>query len=305
VETAGVERSYMEYRESLIEAPDGRLLEVSTLGEPDGKTVFYHHGTPGSAVHVRSLARLTRRGLFLVSVSRPGYGYSSRREDRTVAAQLDDVRTVLDHLGRESYVSVGWSGGGPHSLACAALDAPRCIAAWSLAGIVPIDADFDWTAGMGPENIEEFKLARGGDKAYETHMARAGDRFAEATPENIIKIFAGLLSQVDKDALGDDAARSVLALACRQAFANGWRGFFDDDRAFFRSWGFDPSQIEIPVTLWYGDQDLMVPPSHGAWLARHVPEVVVNHVREDGHLSVVINHLDELASEISGAFISS
>lgn len=294
----------MDYQESLIEAVDGRVLEVSTLGDPQGRTVFFHHGTPGSAVLVQALSPLADRGLFLVSVSRPGYGASTRREGRSVADQVDDVRAVLDHLGRAAYVSVGWSGGGPHALACAALDAPRCIAAFSLAGVVPIDADFDWTAGMGPENIEEFELALRGGEAYESHMSRAGDEFCVATPENVVEIFGGLLSPVDKDALEDFAARSVLAASCRQAFAHGWRGFFDDDRAFFRPWGFDPSAIEVPASVWYGDQDLMVPPTHGAWLGAHVTTARVHHVPEDGHVSLITRHLDELAAEINSMFIS-
>jgi pimeloyl-ACP methyl ester carboxylesterase len=296
----------VEYQESLISSPDGRDLEIATLGDPKGETVFFHHGTPGSTPLVKSLSSLAERhGLFLVTASRPGYGSSSRREGRTVAAQVDDVRTVLDHLGRGTYVSVGWSGGGPHSLACAALDAPRCLAAWSLAGVVPIDADFDWTAGMGPENIEEFRLALEGGEAYEAHMAEAGAQFADATAENVIELFGGLLSEVDKTALADDEARATLAVACRQAFAKGWRGFYDDDRAFFTGWGFDPSDITVPVSIWYGDQDLMVPPTHGEWLALHVANATVHHAARDGHISVISNHLDELANEISRAFVSS
>ncbi len=295
----------MTYQEALIATPDGRDLEVATLGSPEGRTVFFHHGTPGSTALVKSLAAMTERGdLYLVTTSRPGYGGSTRRAGRSVAAQVDDVRTALDHLGRDTYVSVGWSGGGPHALACAALDAPRCLAAWSLAGVVPIDADVDWTAGMGPENLEEFSLALEGGVAYEAHMAEAGAHFADATPENIVELFGGLLSDVDKTALADDDARATLAESCRRAFATSWRGFYDDDRAFFAAWGFDPGTITVPVSVWYGDQDLMVPPTHGAWLGRHLPRATVHHVPGDGHISVIANHLGELADEIARAFDS-
>lgn len=295
----------MNYRELLIESPDGRTIEASTLGDPQGHTVFFHHGTPGSVLTVQSLAPLAEQGLFLVSASRPGYGQSSRRAGRSVADQVDDVRTVLDHLGCDTYASVGWSGGGPHALACAALDAPRCVAAWSLAGVVPMDVDFDWTQGMGPENIEEFTLGLEGGPAYEEHVAAAGEAFAHATPENIIEIFGGLLSPVDRDALAGDEARSMLAAAERRAFVNGWRGFYDDDRAFFAPWGFDPTAIHAPVSLWFGDEDLMVPPSHGHWFAHHLPNAAVHHVPDDGHISIVSGHLDEISSEISSVFVSS
>ena len=189
----------MNYNEVLIDLPDGRTLEVGTLGEPTGQTVLFHHGTPGSVNLVRMLAPLAEDGrLFIVTTSRAGYGKSSRLEGRNVASVVRDARAALDSLGRSDYVVVGWSGGGPHALACAALDAPRCLAAWSLAGVVPTNMDFDWTDGMGPENVEEFALAKAGGPEYEARMAKDGEAFATATKENIIELFGGLLSEPDK-----------------------------------------------------------------------------------------------------------
>ena len=134
----------MNYNEVLIDLPDGRTLEVGTLGEPTGQTVLFHHGTPGSVNLVRMLTPLAEDGrLFIVTTSRAGYGKSSRLEGRNVASVVRDARAALDSLGRSDYVVVGWSGGGPHALACAALDAPRCLAAWSLAGVVPTNMDSD------------------------------------------------------------------------------------------------------------------------------------------------------------------
>jgi pimeloyl-ACP methyl ester carboxylesterase len=289
----------MEYAERLIDGPDGRVIEVATLGSASGTTVFVHHGTPGSSALVRWLAPLATSGaLHLVTMSRAGYGRSSRREGRNVAAVVDDVRTVLDALGLGSYVAVGWSGGGPHALACAALDAPRCSGAWSLAGVVPIDADIDWTEGMGPENLEEMALAQEGGPRYEAHIAEVGAQFATATADNIIEIFGGLLSDVDKAALADDGARGIFADAMRHGFADGWRGFFDDDRAFMTDWGFDPTSIDAPVSVWYGDADLMVPPTHGAWLAAALPTATSHHFPGDGHLSIITNRSDELLADL-------
>lgn len=293
----------MGYHESQVINSDGRALEVATLGDPSGHTVFFHHGTPGSAAMLNMFSQVVdSSGLFFVTMSRPGYGLSTRQEGRRVASVVEDVGSVLDALGRTEYVAVGWSGGGPHALACGAIDTPRCRAVWSLAGVVPIDVDFDWTAGMGPENLEEFALSKEGGPLYEAHMAEAGDEFSGATSENIIALFGGLLSVVDKEALANDVARSALAAACRHGFANGYYGFFDDDRVFFAPWGFDVDDIDVPVAVWYGDQDLMVPPTHGEWLARHVRAAQVRHHRDEGHVSIVTNHLEELIGSFRDAF---
>ena len=291
----------MSYHEQLVTTLDGRQLEVATLGDPSGLTVVFHHGTPGSVKLVNYFEKIAdQSSLFFVTFSRAGYGLSSRLEGRTISSVVADVTTVLDVLGREDYVAVGWSGGGPHALACAALDAPRCLAAWSLAGVVPLDAGIDWTEGMGPENLEEFSLALEGGSEYEAHVMRDGERFAASTPENIVELFGGLLSEVDKVALVEHQARVVLA--CAHAFVQGYFGFFDDDRAFFQSWGFDPTQIAVPVFVWFGDHDLMVPSSHGQWLVEHLATAIKVHKPDEGHVSLLTNHEDELEGSLLRAF---
>src|SRR5580692_5580109 len=236
------DRNTMNYNELLLDLPDGRTLQVATLGEPSGKTVLFHHGTPGSANLVKMLAPLAEDGsLFVVTTSRAGYGKSTRLEGRDVASVVRDARTALDSLGRGDYVVVGWSGGGPHALACAALDAPRCLAAWSLAGVVPTNLDFDWTEGMGPENVEEFALAHDGGPEYEASMAAYGEAFGSATKDNVVELFGGLLSEPDKAVFEPEAAREDFAASLRQGFEFGWRGVYDDDEAMMHEWGFDPT----------------------------------------------------------------
>jgi pimeloyl-ACP methyl ester carboxylesterase len=293
----------MNYNEVLIDLPDGRTLEVATLGEPSGHTVLFHHGTPGSANLVKMLAPLADDGsLFVVTTSRAGYGKSSRLEGRDVAAVIGDSRAALDSLGRSDYVAVGWSGGGPHALACAALDAPRCLAAWSLAGVVPTNLDFDWTEGMGQENVDEFALAKEGGAKYEAAMTAHGEAFGAATKDNVVELFSGLLSEPDETVFEPEARRVAFAASLRQGFEFGSAGFFDDDQAIIKEWGFDPTTITRPVAVWFGDQDLMVPRTHGEWLAKSLPTAKRHFFPGDGHVSLVVNHLDDLTAAIKAIY---
>jgi pimeloyl-ACP methyl ester carboxylesterase len=295
----------MAYREQLINCPDGRVLEVATMGDPADHTIVFHHGTPGSTKTMLTFEPLVEHeNLFFVTTSRPGYGASDRLEGRNVASVVDDTRTVLDALGRDSYVALGWSGGGPHALACAALDAPRCRKAVALASVVPLDVDFDWTEGMGPENLEEFALAKEGGPVYEEYIATAGAFIAVMDKDNVIEMMSGLLSEADRAVLDDDRARELFATGMSYGFANGWYGYFDDNSAFYLPWGFDPTTIDVPVALFYGGADLMVPPSHGAWLSGHLPSATTHHHPPDGHLSIYARHLDEVQAELASAFES-
>jgi pimeloyl-ACP methyl ester carboxylesterase len=294
----------MNYNEFLIDTPDGRVLEVATIGEPSGRTVFFHHGTPGSANLLKMFSPLADDGsLFVVTTSRAGYGKSTRLEGRDVASVVSDTRSALDATGRGDYVVAGWSGGGPHALACAALDTPRCRAAWSLAGVVPTNLDFDWTEGMGPENVEEFALAKVGGPEYEARMAEYGDSFVVATKDDVVELFGELLqSEPDKVALEPEEFRAEFAASLRQGFESGWRGFYDDDRAFLKEWGFDPTTITVPVAVWFGGHDRSVPRTHGEWLARNLPSASRHFFEGDGHVSLFTNHFDEIANAMKSSY---
>jgi pimeloyl-ACP methyl ester carboxylesterase len=292
----------MNYREELIDLPDGRVLEVAALGDPSGSTVFLHHGTPGSTRSVKSFAPLLELGNFyIVTQSRAGYGRSARHEGRDIASIVADTDHALDFFERDRYVALGWSGGGPHALACAALGTPRCSGAVSLASVVPIDVDFDWTEGMAPENVEEFALAREGGPAHEAAIEAAGALMADMTLDNAVDLFGELISPPDKEVLKDPAALEAFVDATTHAFIESWRGFYDDDLAFCKAWGFDPAAIAVPVEIFYGDQDMMVPPTHGAWLASHITTARTFHDESEGHLSIWSRHFDEVAKALTSA----
>jgi len=275
------------------------------MGDPAGHTVVFHHGTPGSTNTMLAFEPLAQSGeLFFVTTSRAGYGASTRHEGRNVASVVDDVHAALDALGRDSYVALGWSGGGPHALACAAVDAPRCVKAVTLASVTPSDVDFDWTDGMGPENLEEFALAKTGGPAYEAYMESTCALMAEIDADNVVEMMAGLLPDADREVLEDDHARELFATGIRYGFAHDWRGYFDDNVAFMEPWGFDPTAIAVPVALYFGDVDLMVPPTHGVWLAANVPSASTHRHAPEGHLSIYARHLDEVARDLASAFES-
>jgi pimeloyl-ACP methyl ester carboxylesterase len=287
------------YREQLIDLPDGRTLEVATLGTPTGSTVFFHHGTPGTTRTLKMFEPLLELGdFYLVTASRPAYGQSSRDEGHQIASAVDDAKAALARVGRKRYVALGWSGGGPRSLASAALD-NDCLGAVALASIAPADVDFDWTDGMGPENVTEFALAKEGGAPYEEYMAAVGEEIAKLTGDNLYDLFGGLLPDADRAALSDDEYRQTFVDSMTYGFANGWRGYFDDNVAAISPWGFDVSNIDKRVHLFYGDADLMVPPTHGAWLTRNIPRVVTHRRANEGHVSIYSEHFDELAEVLT------
>ena len=73
----------------------------------------------------------------------------------------------------------------------------------------------------------------------------------------------------------------------RRALSTGIAGWLDDDLAFVKPWGFDLAEITVPVSIWQGAHDGMVPFAHGEWLAAHVPGARVHLYEDEGHISLV------------------
>jgi len=282
-----------------IVLPDGRIAEVAVGGDPAGQALVMHHGTPGDATtfadwHAPCLAR----GLRLICVSRPGYAGSARLPRRAVAQVPSDVAAILDVLGHQRFVTCGWSGGGPHALACAAGLPGRCLAAATLAGVGQYVAnDLDFLAGMGQENIDEFGAALKGEAALRRWLMENGESLRRVTGPQLADAFGDLVAPVDKAALVGGYA-DQLAAVFRRALAPGFDGWIDDDLAFVSAWGFSLDDVRVPVAVWQGELDRMVPFAHGKWLLRHVPGAQARMVSGHGHLSLVARHREEVLDEL-------
>ncbi len=277
----------------------GRRLEVLTDGPPHARALVFHSGTPSAALPFRPLTEAaSAQGLRLITWSRPGYGGSDPAPGRSVADVASDTTTILDGLAIDEFVTLGWSGGGPHALACAALLPGRCAAAGTIAGVAPYPADgLDWMAGMGEENVEEFTLALLGEQALTPYLEEQACVLGQVTGPQVAQALGGLVSPVDAASLTGDFAE-FLAAVLRRAVSTGVAGWRDDDLAFTRDWGFDISTVGVPVAVWQGGQDLMVPPDHGRWLAERIPNVRDHLHPGEGHLSLAVGALDRIVADL-------
>jgi pimeloyl-ACP methyl ester carboxylesterase len=281
-----------------LRLPDGRHIDVRVSGPAGGLPLVFHHGTPGAATPIRALQRAAHaRGLRLVTISRPGYGGSDRQPGRSVTDMAVDTAAVLAELGAERCLVAGWSGGGPHALACAARLGPAA-AALVIAGVAPYDADgLDWLAGMGQDNVDEFGAALAGEEALRPYLTAAREELARATADDLITSLDSLLPDVDRAVLTGEFAEDTLA-GFREGLRDGVDGWLDDDLAFTRPWGFTLAEAAVPVIIWQGTKDLMVPFAHGRWLAEHMPEAAAHLEDGEGHLSIALGAMDRMLDEL-------
>jgi pimeloyl-ACP methyl ester carboxylesterase len=280
---------------------DGRSLETWISGPTDATPLVFHHGTPGSAKPPRALERaVLGHGLRYVGLSRPGYATSTRHPGRSVVDVVGNTAAVLDSLGADRAYVGGWSGGGPHALACAAR-LPQVIATLVIAGVAPAGLDdLDFLTGMGQDNLDEFAAAFAGEEALRPYLDSQRPDLVGATADGVIESMATLLPPADRAVLTDEFGADMAASFgdALQVSVDGW---LDDDLAFVRDWGFALDEIASPVQLWQGDQDLMVPFAHGRWLAEHVPGVTAHLLPGEGHLSLTIGAVDRMLDGLLSA----
>lgn len=278
--------------------PDGRRLDVQVTGPAGGLPLIFHHGTPGAAVQYRTMQRAAHsRGLRLVTTSRPGYGSSSRQAGRRVVDVVADTQAVLDALGASRCLIAGWSGGGPHALACAAR-LPATAAALVIAGVAPYEAPgLDWAAGMGEENVTEFAAAAGGEASLRSYLDEAGAELESVTVTGVLSALATVLPDVDRAVITDEYGED-LAASFRESVRTGIDGWLDDDLAFTTPWGFDLEEVRVPTALWQGSADLMVPFAHGEWLAGALPAATAHLEPGEGHVSIGVGAMDRMLDEL-------
>jgi pimeloyl-ACP methyl ester carboxylesterase len=273
-----------------VTTPDGRTLAVQDAGDPEGRPVMVHVGTPGGRrlYGRRTLADAERRHLRLITYDRPGYGGSTPQPGRSMADCAGDVRAICDVLGIDRLPMWGISGGGPHVLACATLLPDLVPAVASLASPAPYDAEgLDWLAGFSQAALDEVRLTledRAGARAY---FEEEREKIVAASPAQVALYMQTFMPAVDLALATDEAVSMQLALA------PGIEGSWDDCVAQLTPWGFDVARISVPVLLLHGAADRAVPFGHGQWLASRIPGVETWFFDDEGH-AVRESHIEDV-----------
>jgi pimeloyl-ACP methyl ester carboxylesterase len=278
-----------------VPTEDGRTLRVLEQGDPDGRAVLVHNGTPNSRLMYRpDVESAERLGVRLISYDRPGYGGSTAQPGRSVGDCAQDVRAIATALGVEQLGVWGISGGGPHAIACAALLEDLVPAVGVLASPAPWGAPgLDYFAGMGERNADDARQQLKDPVAARERCRRDRTEMLRATAADVFDDLGSLLSPVDAAMMTGELAEYFVEMG-RSGLEPGSDGWWDDEMAMLAPWGFEIDSIRTPVLLRHGRADQFVPVGHGEWLARHIPGVQATITEDDGHLTLTHRYLDEI-----------
>ena len=281
-------RGVVGYR--LVELPDG-VVECHLSGPADAPGLLvFHVGTPAAAVDFPGLtAAAAQHGLRTLIYSRPGYSRSSRTAGRTVGDEAARTAALVDRLGYREFLVVGWSGGGAAALACAALLPERVRACLTLASITPPrEVGEGWQAWYSEADAHELEVLATEDRgAYVSDYEEGARMFAHATPAWLYRLGAGGSPAEHRAMFGPAGLGVPLARSMRRGLSHGMWGWYDDAVAHACDWGFRVADIRIPVVVRQGEDDRMVNPDQGRWLAATIPGAVGRFLPDRGHGSIL------------------
>ena len=286
----------MDLLNQCIRLRDGRRLGFAEYGQTDGAPLVYLHGWPGSRFEPSAMRHeCAKLGIRLIAPDRPGLGLSDFQPRRTIPAFCTDVAELADHLKLARFAVLGMSGGGPYAAACAATIPQRLAAVLLVCSVGPADAP-EATRKMVAVNRWLLAVARHYPRVAECIggiclrvIWRKGN---QALPRQIEQ----RLCPADRKALESGELRQALTDSSVEALKHGVRGVAADGLLYGRPWGFDLRRITVPVFLWHGEADIVVPATMGHYLADTIPNCQAQFYPDDGHFSLPYMHLREILS---------
>jgi pimeloyl-ACP methyl ester carboxylesterase len=273
--------------EGNIAVGDDRQIGFAEFGDPQGRAVFWLHGTPGARRQIPTEARVyaEKRQIRLIGIDRPGIGSSTPHQYDTVFAFAEDLRTIADTLGIDKMEVIGLSGGGPYTLACAAAMPDRVVAAGVIGGVAPTTGS-DGIAGgvMGSVGLRVAPLLQvaGGPIGV---VASTLIRLIRPVGSPAVDLYGRVSPEADRQLL----ARPEIKAMFLDDLLNGSRkqmaAPFADVVVFARDWGFRLDEVKVPVRWWHGDHDHIVPFEHGLHVVARLPDVEMYHLPGESHLA--------------------
>ena len=288
----------MKLHES-ITLRDGRTLGYADIGDPSHFPVLYFHGYPGSRLEAAFAEQtILQRKVRVLAVERPGYGLSTHDPKRRITDWPGDIVQLADALGLTRFSLLGVSAGGIYALACAhAL--PERVHCTGIAGTLAPLHQTDTLNHMAwlPRNAigmltRQPRLAR-------LILGRLNGALIRHRPHWVVSgILAGLCER-DQQALGEQSFRREFTHSIKEAYRHGYAGPLHDLSLAAQDWGFRPEDIRVPVHLWHGQADTIVPPAMGQHLQARLANCQSTFPSDEGHFSIITNYMGQALRTLS------
>jgi pimeloyl-ACP methyl ester carboxylesterase len=278
---------------------DGRQLGYATYGREELWPILFFHGTPGSrhTAHLAGLVASTHESR-VIALERPGYGLSDHQPGRQIHDWPADVQEAADLLGLDRFSLLGYSGGGPFSLATAAALGDRIASIAVVSGMGPVHHPLAEAQLTREQRLRRFAVARLSPAvrllAWQVGRQIRGDvrafveRRAQASP------------QADQEHMERPEIRAVIQQDMLEAYRQGGAAVAHEFGLLARPWGFDLDAVRQPLQIWHGTEDDVVPIWLAEVLAEAIPHAQRRFLSGVAHL-LLLDHMDAILEQLLAA----
>jgi pimeloyl-ACP methyl ester carboxylesterase len=272
--------------EGNIAVGEDRQIGFAEFGDPQGRAVFWLHGTPGARRQIPTEARAfaAHQHIRLIGIDRPGIGSSTPYQYENVLGFTDDLRTIADTLGIDRFAVIGLSGGGPYTLATAAAMPERVVMAAVLGGVAPLIGEDGISSGL----MELAKIVRPIIEVADTPIRWvAGSLIKVIAPfgSPALDLYARISPDGDRNLLSRPEFKAMFLDDLLNGSRKQLAAPFADIVVFARDWGFRLADIKVPVRWWHGDADHIVPYTHGQHAVARIADAEMYTLPGESHLA--------------------
>ena len=278
-----------------FELKDGRQLGFAEYGEPDGQPIFYFHGLPGSRLEAGHLHEVAVANNFrLIGLDRPGMGLSSIEPKRSILSWVEDVEAFSDSMGIDKFSIIGHSGGAPFVAACAYVIPHRLKGAAIVSGMAPFENP-EATASLSRGQRIVNSIINAIPWIANVMMKLT---YIMLNKPGMLKQMLKQMSEADQFVFSDPESSKAIIDATKEAFRNGVSGTSQEIVLSLKPWGFKLENISYPITIWQGGMDKQAPEMHARIYAKLIPNANLIFFKDEGHLSILKNHGEEILRRI-------
>ena len=278
-----------------VELIDGRVLGYTEYGAHNGKPVFYFHGANSSRLSGRALVPIAMKlNARIISIDRPGIGISQFKPGRQLLDWPDDVMAVADNLCIDYFAVLGLSSGAAYAAACALKIPNRLTHVGMVSCEVPYNVSVSAIGKLRAVKMASLFVRR--TPSLMKHWMKWGDHIARYLPEFFFSNYKIHLAQSDRAIFNWSSVNWAFINNYLESHRFGAIGAVWDMALVAREWGFKLEDIFKRVHLWHGERDTVSPVAVGRLIASEIPNCVSKFYPNEGHLSVLFNHMKEILS---------